>query len=228
MRGFLIGLGLIGGCAHPLEGHVVDDAGAPVAGARVSGGDCAAVSGPDGAFTTPCEVLPTTVVVTHPAYLDASAPVGDDPVSARLVALPTAPGVYLQGAGAFVAPADAPLTRTGDDTAGWTYCVRAGGPAAPSVTGPVRMLDVHDVDWRVFPVGADGCVYRLQRTGGGWWTSPSTAIPVTRESELAAGRSWLTADLPVGDYALVEWYAGAPVPDGDIFRARRFRVAAGS
>lgn len=222
------GLAALVGCAHPLEGRVVDAAGAPVVGARVVGGNCEAVSGVDGAFTTPCELRPTSVEVTHPGYLTASVAVGDDAVSARLTALPTAPGVYLQGADAFVVPVSAPLTRTGSDAAGWSWCVASGGAAAPAVSGPVRMLDVHDVDWRLFPVDADGCVYRLKPTSGGWWTSPSTAVAVTKASELAAGRTWLTADLKPGDYALVEWYGGAPVPDGDTFRARRFRVQSGS
>lgn len=78
--------------------------------------------------------------------------------------------------------------------------------------GEVRLLDNHEVDWRLFPISEDGCAYRLEPANGDWWTSPTRAIPVMRESELAPMRSWLTVALEPGRYALIEWYAGGPVP----------------
>jgi hypothetical protein len=215
------------GCAQRLEGLVVDAAGAAVVGAHVVGGGCDAVTGPDGRFSVECESGPTDFMITHPAYLAATVPWAAGELKGSLTALPTDPGVYVVSGAGFVAPSDSPLTRSGDDLTGWKFCFAGKDSEAPTFASPLRMLDNHEVDWRLFAVDTEGCAYQLQHGNGEWWTSPSKGIPVTRESELAPGRDWLTVDLPVGDYAIVDWYAGSPVPDGAGWRARRLRVSAG-
>ena len=212
------------GCAQRLEGAVADASGAAVVGAHIVGGGCDAVSGPDGRFSVECESGPTDFVITHPAYLAATVPWAAGELKGSLTALPTEPGVYVVAGSNFVVPPSAALTRSGDDVAGWKFCFSGKDAGTPTVASPLRMLDNHDVDWRLFAVDAEGCAYQLQHGNGEWWTSPSKGIPVTRESELAPGREWLTVDLPAGDYAIVDWYAGSPVPDGAGWRARRLLV----
>ena len=215
---------LLSGCAQRLDGFVDDAAGGPVVGGHVVGGGCVAVTGPDGRFSVECESGPTDFVVTHPAYLPATVAWTSGELKASLTALPTVPGVYVVAGSGFVVPPEAPLTRSGDDVAGWKFCFNDKAATTPMVVSPLRMLDNHEVDWRLFTVDAEGCAYYLQPGNGEWWTSPSKGIPVTRESELAPGRHWLTVDLSVGDYAIIDWYAGSPVPDGAGWRARRFSV----
>ncbi len=214
------------GCAHPIEGVVTSSTGGPVVGAQLASPGCDAVTGDDGRFTVQCDDAPRTFLVSHPAYLGARVDWIAGPLETVLTPIPTDPGVYVAEGASLTLLAPVAMQRTGDDTAGWRFCLAADGPAGASVPpGDVRLLDNHDVDWRLFPVGADGCMYTLQHGNGEWWTSPSTAILVTRSSELAAGRSWLQVHLEVGEYALVDWYAGSPVPTrGGGYGARRLVV----
>ena len=86
------------------------------------------------------------------------------------------------------------LTRTGDDTSGFAWCLGAEhGVEVPG--GDVSLLDNHDVDWRLFPVDDAGCVYRLAHANGDWWTSPTPGLPVSRDREIAPGRSWVSVEL---------------------------------
>lgn len=217
---------LLAACAGPIDGVVTSASGEPVAGASLQAPGCGAVTGDDGRFSVQCADEPRTFVVSHPAYLGAKVEWTAGELAVVLTPIPTAPGVYVADGPALDALSPAVLERRGDETTGWTFCFRDAGEGARSTAaGDLRLLDIHDVDWRLFPAGSDGCVYSLQHANGEWWTSPSVAIPVRKDSELAPGRSWVTVTLAAGDYALVDWYAGSPVPDaGGGYSARRLRV----
>lgn len=191
--------------------HAVD--GAAIAGATLVASDCEAVTGPDGRFSVHCPPGRRTFVVSHPAFFPTSAAAGEVALDVALDPIPVAPGVYVATHTRLVELPRVALLRSGDETAGWAFCVGEPSPSASRVRpGEVRLLDNHDVDWRLFPIGEDGCAYRLEHANGEWWTSSTRAIPVKRESELAPGRSWLTVTLQPGRYALIDWYAGGPVP----------------
>ncbi len=220
-------LWLLLGCAEPLTGSVKTADGAPISGARVMAPDCEAVSGPEGTFQVHCSPASRVFEVSHPAFTPAKVTWAKGPVLATLSPIPTAPGVYVQRGDALLALTSAALTRTGDETTGWKFCFPDAGEPVTAAPGALTLLDNHEVDWRLFALDADRCAYELQHGNGEWWTSPSKGIPVTRERELAPGRDWLSVTLEAGDYALLDWYAGAPVPEGEGYRARRLRVGEG-
>ena len=84
----------------------------------------------------------------------------------------------------------------------------AGGAPLVVPAGPVRLLDIHAVDWRVYRLDADGCAYRMTPGGGSHWTWAADRLEVGPTTERGPGRGWVTLDLPPGEYAIVEWYAG--------------------
>ncbi len=216
------------GCAAPTTGAVTSAVGAGVAGASLTAPDCSAVTGPDGTFVVQCPDAPRTFLVSHPAFVSRRVPWTEGEVNVVLTPIPTEPGVFVADGEAMLPLPPSTLERRGDDTAGWAFCVPAEPVDATPVSvvaGEVELLDNHDVDWRLFPVGADGCAYALQHANGDWWTSPSTAIVLEKERELAPGRSWLKVTLPSGRYALVDWYAGTPIPKpAGGYRARLLTV----
>lgn len=214
-------------CAEPTTGAVTSAVGTPVAGASLTAPDCTAVTGADGAFVVQCPDGPRTFLVSHPAYLPRRVDWASGPVAAVLTPIPTEPGVFVTQGDALAPLAASALERRGDDTNGWSFCIPADAPPAAVTVpaGELQLLDNHDVDWRLFPVDADGCAYALQHANGEWWTSPSKAIPVEKDHELAPGRSWLKVTLASGRYALVDWYAGTPIPDpAGGYRARLLTV----
>jgi len=217
------------GCAEPTTGAVTSAVGTAVAGASLTAPDCTAVTGGDGTFVVQCPDGQRTFLVSHPAYLPRRVDWSEGPVAVVLTPIPTEPGVFVAAGEALAPLAISALERRGDTTNGWSFCVPADTPPAPDAVtvsaGEVQLLDNHDVDWRLFPVDADGCAYALQHANGEWWTSPSKAIPLEKERELAPGRSWLKVTLTSGRYALVDWYAGTPIPiPAGGYRARLLTV----
>lgn len=213
-------------CTPTVVGTVGSDGG-PVPGAVVhatSGPPLDAVTDDQGGFRARVEPGPRRLEVTHPAYLPVQVDVdvqGHGEVllpTVQLVAVPTEPGVHLRVGDGFVRPAPAPMVRRGDAATGWRWCLGEGTPTAVPA-GALRVLDNHEADWRVLRVGADGCVYQLQPTPGGFFNEVADRVEARRDTPFAPGRDWLELELTAGDYVIAEWFAGGFVPEGEGWRA---------
>lgn len=213
-------------CTPTVVGSVVSS-GSPVAGAvveAVSGPDVDAVTDARGGFRARVEGGSRRIAVSHPAHLTTELDVVVDghgevvlpPI--ELVAVPTAPGVHLRVGSGFVSPTAAPLERRGDAATGYRWCLGEGTPTRVPA-GSLRLLDNHVADWRVLRADADGCVYRLEPTPGGFFNEVAQRVEARRDTPFAPGRDWLEIELVAGDYVWAEWFAGGFVPEGAGWRA---------
>lgn len=232
MRRILLAGGAIAGCTPVVTGDVRDDAGQAVAGAVVhADGEppCDAVTDDAGRWRTRCAAGAYRFEVRHPDHAPATAEVtvgrGREVVvpTVTLHGFPEEPGLHIAVGEKFTAPAPAPLARAGSDAEGWRWCV-TGTPEVSLAAGTTRLLDNHVADWRLLRADAEGCVYRMKRSAGDYWSYEADRIEVSREAELAPGRVWLSVDLTPGTYVVADWVAGGLVPEGDGWRAGWFTV----
>lgn len=226
----------LSGCATVVSGVVTDADGLPVSGATVHAEaepPCDAVTDVEGRFQTRCPAGPRVFEVRHPALLPAEHALtvegrGDVPLPPLVsVRVPTAGGVWVLVGGRFVAPPGVGLARKGDDTAGYSWCLPGEPAPAELPAGVTRMLDNHVTEWRLLRADAEGCVYRLKPTPGGFWEYQSDVVELTRLEPFAPGRDWLTAELTAGDYLLADWVDGGFVPETDTQRSRAMWVRVG-
>lgn len=209
--------------------HAID--GGPVAGATLTSPGCVAVTDHDGRFRVGCEAGTRSFVVTHPEHLDRTWLVSaegygeTDVGTAELARIPTGGGIWLAGDGAITPLPQAPLVRTSaKDDQRWCFDGTQGDPVA--VGTHVRLLDNHVVDWRLYKVDADGCPWRMTRSGAEHWTFTAERVPVEAITKYAEGRNWVDLDLEAGDYAIVEWYEGFLVPEeSGQYRSHWLRVS---
>lgn len=202
-------------------GEVRTLGGAPLSGAVLASPGCEAVTAADGRFRVACEEGTRSFAVTHPGHLDRTWLVhaegaGEKDVGAvDVVAIPLGEGLWLAGDGRLDRLPPAPLYRTASkDEQRWCMDSLAGNPLMVP-PGRVRLLDNHTVDWRVYTLDAEGCAYRMARAGSETWTFAANRIAAITLRPRGPGRDWADLDLPAGDYAIVEWYAGFMVRGED-------------
>lgn len=226
-------------CQSTLVGSVRGTDGAPVKGATlhapgpIGERDCDAVSDAQGRFRVRCARGTWTFTVSHPGYLPRAwtveAEAGEVDVGAvDLLRVPTEPGLHLARPDGFVALPPAPLRRTIVEGKEHRFCVARDAAVPVEVpAGRVRLLDNHVAEWRVYALDAEGCAYRMAKGAGDHWSWKAHRIEPAGEEALAEGRAWIDLDLPPGDYAIAEWYAGffvrADVPT-DTWRASWVRA----
>ncbi|MDP2316028.1 MAG: hypothetical protein Q8P41_24235 [Pseudomonadota bacterium] len=194
---------------------------------------CDAVTDGDGRFRVACEPGTRSFVVAHPDHLDRTWPVTADGAGEHdvgvvsLASIPLGEGLWLAGDGRLDPLPPAPIVRTATaDEQRWCLDATRGEPV-PVPVGHVRLLDNHTVDWRIYALDADRCAYRMTPAAGGNWTFAAERVPVPPGVPRGPGREWVELDLPLGDYAIVEWYEGFLVrgPD-DTWRGHWLRVGA--
>ncbi len=207
---------LLGACSHPTVGRVLGSDGNPVAGALVHSERCDGVTADDGRFVLPCAATSGDLAISQPGFLSATVRLGGDVVpDLVLQKIPVEAGVYALVDDRLTEVPRVTVSRRPGEGGGSAWCVDADAVGLKASAGPLRLLDNHDVDWRLFSVPADGCPYRVQPGDGAYWTSPTPGIAVARGSEVAPGRSWVDVTLQPGRYVLLDWYVGAPVPAAD-------------
>ncbi len=206
--------------------------GGPVAGAVLSSPGCEAVTDAAGRFRVACDKGTRTFRVSHPDHLDRTwlvrpeGGLGDQDVGAvEIAAIPLGEGLWLAGDGTLARLPAGPLVRAATATEQrWCMDAAQGEPTVVP-TGAVRLLDNHSVDWRLYALDADGCAYRMERTGGEHWTYTAERVPVGPGTPRGPGREWVELELSPGDYAIVEWYDGFLVRDeGDRWRGHWLRA----
>ncbi len=240
-------------CAVDLKGTVSaapDAGGKPLVGASLHADGCHAVTDALGAFRTRCPRGKYSFMVTHPDYLDRAVDVDASgvtvqPVVTTLAGYPAAPGLYIVSGTAFAALARAPLLHTVVTGAApeekWCAAPEAatvepgsaGGatsaapPDAATVVpaGAIRLLEVHDREWRVYRLDAEGCAYRMTPGEASFWKFSADRVEEGQRTPISPGKEWVRLDLPEGEYAIVEWYDGFFVPEAD--GAAGWRVRAG-
>ncbi len=190
-------------------------------GAVLTSPGCEAVTGADGRFRVGCEDGTRSFAVTHPDHLDrtwlvhAEGTGEHDVGSVELAAIPLGDGLWLAGDGSLDRLPAAPLLRIASaNDQRWCMDSRVGEPVVVP-PGPVRLLDNHTVDWRVYALDADRCAYRMARAGTETWTFDAARIDTITTTPRSPGRDWVVLDLPAGDYAIVEWYEGFLVRAAD-------------
>lgn len=235
MLGALLPLGLLAGCqTATLVGEVRTADGGPVPGAMLRSPGCEAVTDAAGRFRVACAKGTRSFTVTHPDHLDRTwlvtpaGGLGDQDVgSVDLAPIPLGEGLWLATDGRLDRLPEAPFVRTAAATEQrWCMDATQGEPVGVA-SGEVRLLDNHGVDWRLYKLDADGCAYRLTKSGGDHWTFTAERVTPRDIAPRGPGRDWVTLDLPPGDYALVEWYEGFLVRDtGERFRGHWLRAGA--
>lgn len=215
------------------SGTVVSAAG-PVPGAvvrAISGPALDAVSDPAGHFEVRVETGTRTLRVTHPDYLPAEVEVVVEgrgrvelpPLS--VVGIPVSPGPHLLLGDHFEVPTLAVVVRLGTAAEGFRWCVdRPGSTPLVVPVGPLRVLDNHAADWRIFKLDGDGCGYVLRPTPGGFFDQVAERVEVKRVEAYGPGRDWLEIDLPAGEYLVADWFEGGLVPEGDGWRGSWVRA----
>lgn len=204
----------LAGCAVELTGSVTDLAGVPVEGARVQAAGCEAVSAPDGTFRLHCPRALHRFAVSHPAYagasmeIDATGLLSPEPETVMLRAWPTEPGLYIEPN---YRPVPAPgLTRTATANE-QRFCLPEGAEVGSAPAG-TALFDVHEVEWRLYRLDAEGCAMRLAtRDGGTFWSPTATRVEVA-PVELAAGHFRVPLPAEPGQYVAVPWMDGFFVP----------------
>lgn len=197
---------------------------------------CEAVTDGTGRFRVACEKGTRTFQVSHPEHLERTwlvtpaGALGDQDVgTVELAPVPLGGGLWLAGDGSLDPLPAGPLERTATaDEQRWCMDASAGAPVEVP-TGKVRLLDNRVVDWRLYKLDADGCAYRMTRSGGEHWTWAAERVPVGEGTPRGPGRAWVELDLPPGDYAVVEWYEGFLVREaGTRWRGHWLRAGAPS
>jgi hypothetical protein len=222
-------------CEPTLTGAVVDDAGAPVAGASLVDGEgegaCQAVTGADGRFRTQCVAGARRFAVSHPDHLPGDwvvTPSGRGEVDIgrfTLVRVPTARGRWLRMRDGFVGLDGAALRRD-EEGERQRWCVAGDAPIATVPTGRVSVLDASGAETRVYRLDAEGCAYRMQKGGAEHWAWQAERVEGVSRA-ISDGRAWLDLELAAGDYAVVDWFAGFLVREdaaADTWRAAWIRA----
>lgn len=220
---------LLAGCTVELTGNVSDFGGAAVGGARLSAPECEAVSAADGSFRVRCDRAVHRFAVSHPAYagatleIDATGTFSPEPETIMLRAWPSAPGLYLEPD---YRPVPSPgLARTTTDKE-QRFCVPEGAEFGSAAAGSA-MFDVHEVDWRVYRLDAEGCAMRLTNKAGGSVWSPTATRVDTAPSELAPGHFRVPVPEEPGRYVAVPWMEGFFVPragEAELWEAWTFEI----
>lgn len=196
-------------CTTPFDGRVLAPDGSPVAGARITGERCAAVTDDRGLFAVRCPRGPHPVHVTRPGYVDGDGVLDGSGVLLQLIPYPTEPGLYVRSATGFSALPTVPLTRK--DAPGLVrWCL---GAAELPALSPVELYDVHAADWRAFRLDADGCAWTLRQGSGTYWSSAGEVLPEPTRTNVAPGRDRLTWELEAGRYVVAEWLDNRFVTD---------------
>lgn len=205
----------------------------PIVGATLHADGCDAVTDAHGAFRTRCPRARYSFLVSHPDYLDRAVDIDATGMSAppfltTLTGYPTAPGLYVAAGTDFTPLARAPLVHTvvTGDSPEEKWCAEVPAVTTPTVVsaGSVRLLDVHDRDWRVYRLDAGGCAYRMTPGEASFWKFAAERVEESGRTPVSPGRDWVRLDLPAGDYAIVEWYDGFLVPEGNGVAGWRVRA----
>ncbi|MFZ5482421.1 MAG: carboxypeptidase regulatory-like domain-containing protein [Myxococcota bacterium] len=231
----MILLGLFG-CEATIGGVVTGDDGGAVPGAVLHAdgleADCDAVTGPDGRFRTRCPPGSWTFEVRHPDYLPGDWTVtverGEHDVGkVELARIPVEGGQHVLVDGRFRTLPRAPLVRSVEEKVEQRWCVDRAAAPVEVPAGKVRLLDVHEAEWRVFRLDAEGCAYRMRPGAGDHWSFTAERVEPAASEPVGEGRAWVTLELPPGDYVVAEWFAGFFVRDDatkDTWRAAWVRA----
>ncbi len=219
------------GCEVEVTGLVSEASGTPIAGAQLTGADCAAVSAHDGTFRTRCARGLHHFVLSHPAHaaghlsVDATGALAPAAAAVTLVPWPTVVGLYLEPD--LVLIPTSPLLRTVTATE-QRFCLGPDTPL-PTTTPDPSIFDVHGSDWRLHALDTEGCAIRLTTKDGGRFWSPVGNAIVVPIAELSPGHQHLRPVLGPGRYAFVTWVDGFLVPldpTADSWEAYAFEIVA--
>lgn len=217
---------LAAGCGQmAVDGEIVDVAGNPVAGARITtlGTPCTAVSGEDGRFAMPCPPGSYSLAITHDGYiqidqdLDALERKRYDLGKLVMVAIPPADGLFWFKDNQYQTLHAGLLDRTIDNGEGGTknrrYCLDGKRSEANELAaGTHAFFDNHTAGWRPFLLDAEGCAYRDSQDATGRWEVSYKEKPQFEERTLEQGRKIAAIELPPGDYFIADWDQGFFTP----------------
>ena len=208
-------------CRAEIAGTVLDDAGAPVPGARLTsaeadGGTCEAVTTTDGSFRTRCGRGAWTFEVTHPDHLpgrwEVPADAAEVPAGTfTLVAVPTGSGAWITDGVRFEPLGAAHLQRR-STAESQSWCLRAD--AQPLVVGPGARLLRNEPPAGAVPADAER--WRLYRVREQAEDAPATAptTPGVTTAAATAATTKPTASAPPTEATAPTAPSATPTTEG--------------
>jgi hypothetical protein len=210
-------LGLAGCGSMSITGEVVDAAGAPVPGARVTaaGTPCHAQTDAAGRFSLPCQPGDHTVVIAAEGYtsveLQQAAPETQpyDTGKHLLVKIPDSKGLHLFSGTAYAAMKPGRLQRLLREQGRLTHRAVCLDPARSEPNelpaGAHQLFDYEHPGWRPFKLDAEGCAYRDTKNEKHQWSVEYREKAEVEVKALNEGKSIATLQLEPGDYFIADW-----------------------